>query len=108
METGESSYLDRGRPRYSSVERSVLHPRYLQVRTAIVRNFPTPVAGDNSPPMRKEPAMCESVHPLPASSLQGCGRPLPGSWPGLRIPGFLDRKSTRLNSSHVKISYAVF
>src|SRR5690606_40011592 len=24
------------------------------------------------------------------------------------LPGFLDRKSTRLNSSHVKISYAVF
>src|SRR5690606_41096778 len=24
------------------------------------------------------------------------------------IPGFRDRKSTRLNSSHVKISYAVF
>src|SRR5436309_12386782 len=23
-------------------------------------------------------------------------------------PGFIDRKSTRLNSSHVKISYAVF
>src|SRR5690606_41803179 len=29
-------------------------------------------------------------------------RPLPGVRPGL------DRKSTRLNSSHVKISYAVF
>src|SRR5690606_40881918 len=26
----------------------------------------------------------------------------------LRHPKFLDRKSTRLNSSHVKISYAVF
>src|SRR5690606_42032104 len=25
-----------------------------------------------------------------------------------RLPGLLDRKSTRLNSSHVKISYAVF
>src|SRR5690606_39496276 len=25
-----------------------------------------------------------------------------------RVPGFGDRKSTRLNSSHVKISYAVF
>src|SRR5690606_41099987 len=27
---------------------------------------------------------------------------------GKRALGFLDRKSTRLNSSHVKISYAVF
>src|SRR5690606_41295358 len=26
----------------------------------------------------------------------------------LNLPGFQDRKSTRLNSSHVKISYAVF
>src|SRR5690606_41939813 len=36
-----------------------------------------------------------------------------GPWPALRIPGqdpvvHQDRKSTRLNSSHVKISYAVF
>src|SRR5690606_41544679 len=33
-------------------------------------------------------------------------------WTDLRLPGLLtltiDRKSTRLNSSHVKISYAVF
>src|SRR5690606_39861554 len=28
--------------------------------------------------------------------------------PGLQNRAFLDRKSTRLNSSHVKISYAVF
>src|SRR5690606_40289157 len=27
---------------------------------------------------------------------------------GMQIPAQLDRKSTRLNSSHVKISYAVF
>src|SRR5690606_41248068 len=27
---------------------------------------------------------------------------------GRGVPGILDRKSTRLNSSHVKISYAVF
>src|SRR5207253_10445177 len=31
-------------------------------------------------------------------------------WPGIRLIGFgtTDRKSTRLNSSHVAISYAVF
>src|SRR5690606_41947335 len=27
---------------------------------------------------------------------------------GVHLPGEVDRKSTRLNSSHVKISYAVF
>src|SRR5690625_1172663 len=30
------------------------------------------------------------------------------NWDGLKTNGFLDRKSTRLNSSHVAISYAVF
>src|SRR5690554_7577010 len=29
-------------------------------------------------------------------------------YPGMQIAGILDRKSTRLNSSHVRISYAVF
>src|SRR5690606_40552123 len=31
-----------------------------------------------------------------------------GRLPTVPLPGALDRKSTRLNSSHVKISYAVF
>src|SRR3712207_7374916 len=34
-------------------------------------------------------------------------RALPRDLP-LRLPGLLDRKSTRLNSSHANISYAVF
>src|SRR5207249_11226057 len=34
-------------------------------------------------------------------------REIPGI-ESVRIPGFGDRKSTRLNSSHVSISYAVF
>src|SRR3712207_7430919 len=34
------------------------------------------------------------------------GPPGPRGWPGL--PGKEDRKSTRLNSSHANISYAVF
>src|SRR5436309_11698895 len=45
---------------------------------------------------------------IPAGSSQGtssCPRHAPRAWKGaLRT----DRKSTRLNSSHVKISYAVF
>src|SRR5436309_8913761 len=36
-----------------------------------------------------------------------CGGELVGE-PALKITGAQDRKSTRLNSSHVKISYAVF
>src|SRR5438874_10338937 len=31
-----------------------------------------------------------------------------GGWPPEKIPEFGDRKSTRLNSSHVENSYAVF
>src|SRR5690606_40798509 len=45
-----------------------------------------------------------------ASTPQGVrgppGRPLEGAV--LRLASTIDRKSTRLNSSHVKISYAVF
>src|SRR5690606_39340690 len=33
---------------------------------------------------------------------------LPAADPGETVEAYLDRKSTRLNSSHVKISYAVF
>src|SRR6266700_6601028 len=38
----------------------------------------------------------------------GPGQPKPARPCGRRCPSTLDRKSTRLNSSHVKISYAVF
>src|SRR5690606_39297497 len=33
---------------------------------------------------------------------------IPPMLPGVRVDSGIDRKSTRLNSSHVKISYAVF
>src|SRR3712207_7631206 len=36
------------------------------------------------------------------------GRQLPHRVPQGELPGRLDRKSTRLNSSHANISYAVF
>src|SRR5690606_39861442 len=38
----------------------------------------------------------------------GFGRPAAGTLSSLWLRTFADRKSTRLNSSHVKISYAVF
>src|SRR5690606_41763978 len=51
-------------------------------------------------------------HPREPVERGGVRRHLPaqvGAYPGLGPgPGGLDRKSTRLNSSHVKISYAVF
>src|SRR5699024_12721603 len=40
-----------------------------------------------------------------SSAIEAMGMSLPGS---ASHPGKLDRKSTRLNSSHVSISYAVF
>src|SRR3712207_6874959 len=49
-----------------------------------------------------EAAMADDVAALVLEPIQGEAgvRPLP--------PGYLDRKSTRLNSSHANISYAVF
>src|SRR5699024_12433168 len=38
----------------------------------------------------------------------GCGLPHPAEVEREEFSGSLDRKSTRLNSSHVSISYAVF
>src|SRR3712207_8609269 len=54
-----------------------------------------------------------SCHPLPASKTYdvAADETAAGTWT-LRIgdngPGDIDRKSTRLNSSHANISYAVF
>src|SRR3989442_9823534 len=44
-------------------------------------------------------------HPLPRFDVPRAGR---GRRDACDPPEFLDRKSTRLNSSHVRISYAVF
>src|SRR2546430_13465263 len=59
-----------------------------------------------------------SVLPLPlawlAQSFDDLGRERNPAWPqrgganALQEPGFADRKSTRLNSSHSQMSYAVF
>src|SRR5690606_39477814 len=47
------------------------------------------------------------VVPLPMKGSKTIPRPLPSLFSQWQV-GFQDRKSTRLNSSHVKISYAVF
>src|SRR5690606_38912260 len=54
-----------------------------------------------SPPCRPLALLRPVLPPFPAVQDQGTGDHLPCSRPA-------DRKSTRLNSSHVKISYAVF
>src|SRR5690625_6974257 len=43
-----------------------------------------------------------------ASSYMATTSPKPSTWPATKCPPKRDRKSTRLNSSHVAISYAVF
>src|SRR5690606_27876088 len=54
-------------------------------------------------------ASCRRTPPVSSSSTARVGMPLRlSSAASSRLPAILDRKSTRLNSSHVKISYAVF
>src|SRR5699024_12526511 len=56
--------------------------------------------GEFAAPVLDELGIVLDGHDLPPQPGQGGGR----SWPSSTI----DRKSTRLNSSHVSISYAVF
>src|SRR5256885_8074848 len=64
-------------------------------------------------PERRE---CAEKSPSPPASAQRCftmSRTAAGdrgspTWPPLRMRRKIDRKSTRLNSSHLVISYAVF
>src|SRR5690606_40434804 len=80
---------------------SVMHPLSLLDALPIWPAGPLALADDRRTPFGG-----------PAQPLLGAGEPLLGDLAGLpepRHPGArLDRKSTRLNSSHVKISYAVF
>src|SRR5690606_39519992 len=75
----------------------------------------TPTNSGAPPPPRGSPQ--PDVAPAPGRVLAGARPGSPGSPPGARSvdrrywppsPPDADRKSTRLNSSHVKISYAVF
>src|SRR5207302_2882680 len=83
---------------------------------------PTRPPTDTSPRRMRNISICETlrsaVHPeLVHESTARSSKAVRGSDPCLRRRAitlrrsrsfFLDRKSTRLNSSHVKISYAVF
>src|SRR5690606_40980105 len=76
-----------------------------------------PISGGAAGVFRQEPARRGRLIPAcqrgDANELRGrvcrCGsRGQQGDLPQTRRRGGADRKSTRLNSSHVKISYAVF
>src|SRR5258707_4269000 len=49
-----------------------------------------------------------AVKVILAARLFGTGHPMDAYLIAFLLPSFLDRKSTRLNSSHANISYAVF
>src|SRR5690606_42124041 len=58
-----------------------------------------------------QPAGCCVPPSTPHRSTRSTNPAIPARWPSWAFPTRLaptDRKSTRLNSSHVKISYAVF
>src|SRR5690606_39918093 len=73
-----------------------------------LHSFPTRRSSDlvrASRPARSETRwLAHFVAPLVALAAAGC---IPGPW-DYKPAAARDRKSTRLNSSHVKISYAVF
>src|SRR5690606_40985731 len=78
--------------------------------TTLFRSRPPPQA-----PARRAPAPAVPGQGWPAarggdrrSSPGAAGARLPGTSGPAALPVSRDRKSTRLNSSHVKISYAVF
>src|SRR5699024_11573933 len=69
------------------------------IGTVMVMMVPSFVSICKSPFTNSSLSLIPSM-PLPGSPALFCGIPIPSS--------FTDRKSTRLNSSHVSISYAVF
>src|SRR5207302_6742938 len=80
--------------------------------TTLFRSGRSPHSLSPSPPLPLVPSSARSFAPsLPLAALSPPGRPSGADSPVLPSPGrpaAADRKSTRLNSSHVKISYAVF
>src|SRR5690606_42131026 len=78
--------------------------RYVDLRD--LHSFPTRRSSDLASTRRASTLRRRSGSGRPRS--WSSGRPGRRSSPGSRRTRVLDRKSTRLNSSHVKISYAVF
>src|SRR5437868_11787451 len=85
-------------------------PRY--VHDGVVLSFPTRRSSDLGPARLGSLCAAEAAGPRPLRQPGGAGRvraapPPAGGRGGGSRPGAADRKSTRLNSSHVSISYAV-
>src|SRR3712207_7181745 len=76
--------------------RSTLFPYTTLFRSLVLRRAASSSAGREERPVFLESRPSPSTHPL--------ARRLPDAG----APSALDRKSTRLNSSHANISYAVF
>src|SRR3989442_9867388 len=77
---------------YTTLFRSVRDRARRRSRRRPERGVPS--GEDEETPAPAEPSHRESFHPFAPCPIRG--------------PNGLDRKSTRLNSSHVRISYAVF
>src|SRR3712207_7234794 len=79
------------------VHQRYVHPGPLVLRTGLLK-FPTPATDrDRTVSRRSEPSS--------RTTLMG---EQPNPWDLLQPQDVIDRKSTRLNSSHANISYAVF
>src|SRR3712207_7735828 len=64
--------------------------------------------GDHGPGQGPEHRLRHPAPDDPDREPGGGGDPVEEPAEGPRVPGLPDRKSTRLNSSHANISYAVF
>src|SRR2546429_1614872 len=93
---------------YTTLFRSLSRPAHEQSRgnRKVLRPSFSPQAPQPSPSDRRKgsPERGRVVKTLPAVDAVIVG----GGWAGLLMAKELDRKSTRLNSSHGYISYAVF
>src|SRR5690606_41247577 len=92
------------------IRSSLLFYTYSSVHRLPLHSFPTRRSSDLSPrytpppdPQGSRTRYQERAATRPASRARNDGR-----GQGVRQQFTIDRKSTRLNSSHVKISYAVF
>src|SRR5690242_20868431 len=82
--------------------RSTLFP-YTTLFRSNVTDLQTEVSGERAKPKNSIPKMLltKNQAPLHSSSTEAIAA-------GLELSSSVDRKSTRLNSSHMSISYAVF
>src|SRR5690606_41511595 len=95
------------------ISRLFLLVPYTTLFRSLLRLAPIPGVGDQQRPCRRKPGQRDGGLRPGADQRRGRRAPHTGEFshpaPGAleRMP-WVDRKSTRLNSSHVKISYAVF